>query len=204
MTSGNAFDLSMTTVGTDGTPLRLQTFYFPGWEVLLDGETRLDTYPSTSLGLLTVDLPAGEHRVDVRWAGTTIQRLSAVISLLALVALAWVVWRRHWKRGLVVLPLLFVAFGLVAAFSSPAMEPISRPAQPLQTDSLTLLGYRQQQTSPDFLTVYPYWQVTAPAPPDLQLHWRIQDDAGSIVSDFRSSALLQCRPCRQLAGRNRG
>ena len=96
------------------------------------------------------------------------------------------VWRRYWKRGLVALPLLFVAFDLVAAFSSPAMEPIRLSAQPLQIDSLTLLGYRQQQTGPDFLTVYPYWQVTAPAPADLQLHWRIQDDAGSIVSDFRS------------------
>ena len=81
LASGNAFDLSMTTVATEETPFRLQTFYFPGWEVLLDGETRLDTYPSTSLGLLTVDLPAGEHAVEVRWAGTTIHRVSAIISL---------------------------------------------------------------------------------------------------------------------------
>ena len=184
--SGNAFDLSMTTIGAIETPLRFATFYFPGWEVLLDNEVPLQTYPSTSLGLLTVDLPAGEHSVTVHWVGTTTQKVAGMLSLVALVVLAWVVWRRQWMRGLIVVPLFFIAFGLAAAFISPAVEPIRPPVEPLQTASLTLLGYRLQQQSSDTLTIYPYWQVTDAAPPDLQIHWQVEDQEDQVLAELRS------------------
>ncbi|MCB0063686.1 MAG: hypothetical protein KDE19_16300, partial [Caldilineaceae bacterium] len=58
VTAANNFDLAMTAVAPAATFLRFATFYFPGWEVRIDGAAQ-PVYPSTNFGLLTVDLPAG-------------------------------------------------------------------------------------------------------------------------------------------------
>ena len=110
-----------------------------------------------------------------------------MLSLIALVVLAWVVWRRQWMRGLIVVPLLFIIFGLAAAFMSPAVEPIRPPVEPLQTDSLNLLGFRLGQKSADFLTIYPYWQVMGATPSGLQIHWQIEDEENQVIAELRSS-----------------
>lgn len=81
-------------------PLRWHTFYFPGWEVLVDGRG-VETYPSTALGLLTADIPAGAHDVQVRFGSTPVRRAGTLISLLA--ALAFVVLllrKRLWGMSL--------------------------------------------------------------------------------------------------------
>ena len=75
-----------------GTALRFYTYYFPGWRVSIDGERLPDSAlrAETEYGLLTVDVPAGEHRVLLRWSDTP-QRLAAkivmVVSLLLALAL---------------------------------------------------------------------------------------------------------------------
>lgn len=69
-------------------PSRIQfyTRYFPGWSVTVDGAS-VPVAPSGEQGLITVNVPAGEHTVTTRW-GTTLPRLvGGVISLAALAAL---------------------------------------------------------------------------------------------------------------------
>jgi hypothetical protein len=73
----------------EGTALRFYTYYFPGWRVYVDGERLPDTAlrPETVYGLLTVDIPPGEHHVLLRWGDTPL-RLSGKILTLSSLALA--------------------------------------------------------------------------------------------------------------------
>ena len=65
-------------------------FYFPGWQVRVDGQPA-PARPFGPLGLLATEVPAGEHRLAV-WFGETPLRSAAdaasVVGLLALAALA--------------------------------------------------------------------------------------------------------------------
>jgi hypothetical protein len=78
----------------DGTPLRFYTYYFPGWRVYVDGQRLPDSAlrPETVYGLLTVDIPPGEHRVLLRWGDTPLRLTGKILTLLSLItALALVI-----------------------------------------------------------------------------------------------------------------
>jgi hypothetical protein len=74
-----------------GTALRFYTYYFPGWRVYVDGQRLPDSAlrPETLYGLLTVDVPPGEHHVLLRWGDTPV-RLTGKGLTLACLALALV------------------------------------------------------------------------------------------------------------------
>lgn len=65
-------------------PVRFRQFYFPGWQATVDSAP-VAVYPEPELGLLTINLPAGQHTVQLWYAGTDIQRAGAGLSLLCLV-----------------------------------------------------------------------------------------------------------------------
>jgi hypothetical protein len=83
----------------EGTALRFYTYYFPGWRVYIDGEQLPDSAlrPETRYGLITVDIPPGEHHVLLRWGDTPLRRVGKALTLASLVlALALLVpWRRR-------------------------------------------------------------------------------------------------------------
>lgn len=72
--------------------VRIHLYYFPGWEVTINGEPAFfriyDRY-----GLIEVDVPEGEHRIDVRMGTTPIRQTGGVVSgvtlLLVLILLCW-------------------------------------------------------------------------------------------------------------------
>jgi hypothetical protein len=69
--------------------VRVNVYYFPGWQATVDGEL-VPLRISGPQGLVEVDLPAGEHRLEVRMGSTPPRRVGALISwgvLLALLAL---------------------------------------------------------------------------------------------------------------------
>ncbi|MGQ9667179.1 MAG: 6-pyruvoyl-tetrahydropterin synthase-related protein, partial [Anaerolineae bacterium] len=78
-------ELRLQVTALRPTVLRLHSFYFPGWRAWVDGRPAA-VYPSTPMGLLTVDVPAGEHVVRFRFDGTLPRRLGTLISLGALLA----------------------------------------------------------------------------------------------------------------------
>jgi len=86
----------------EGTAVQFYTYYFPGWRVYVDGERLPDAAlrPEGSQGLLTVDVPPGEHRVLLRWGDTPVRSLGKALTLacLALALLLVVGWRRSWSR----------------------------------------------------------------------------------------------------------
>jgi hypothetical protein len=80
----------------EGTALRFYTYYFPGWRVFIDGKRLPDEAlrAETVYGLITVDVPPGEHQVLLRWGDTPL-RLAGKVLTLACLAIA---------IGLVVVP----------------------------------------------------------------------------------------------------
>ena len=184
-----------------GGPLRFTSLYYPAWRVTLEDGRVLPTYPSTDLGLLTVDLPPGAHAFYLRWAGTDWQRLATWLSLITLAVLTVFVWRTHRPGWLAVLPLSLLIFGLVAALAQPAMIDVRSPPQPIVTRSLEMLGYRLEQGDPQGLFIYPYrleqgdpqglfiypyWYTRQTPPANTQVGWQLRDATGRIVNEVKA------------------
>jgi hypothetical protein len=71
----------------EGTPLRFYTYYFPGWRVYVNGERLPDEAlrPEGVYGLLTIDIPAGDHHVLLRWGDTPVRLLGKTLTLACLI-----------------------------------------------------------------------------------------------------------------------
>jgi hypothetical protein len=69
-----------------GTALLFYTYYFPGWRVYVDGQRLPDEalQPAPPYGLLTVDIPPGEHHVLLRWGDTPLRLAAKAITLASL------------------------------------------------------------------------------------------------------------------------
>lgn len=62
--------------------LRFYTNYFPGWQATVDGQP-VAIAPDPPDGLIGLDLPPGEHVVQVRLTATPVRRAGTVLSLIA-------------------------------------------------------------------------------------------------------------------------
>ncbi len=76
-------------------------FDFPGWQVTIDGQP-LPIIPSDPNGLITFDVPAGQHQLEVQFGDTPVHTATNAISLAALIVLAGVLvsWPRAAARGM--------------------------------------------------------------------------------------------------------
>jgi len=101
------------------TPFRARylAFYFPGWRVQVDGEP-VPVTASDSDGLITFEVPAGQHTVTIRFGETPLRIAFDVISIasLALLIVAVIEWG----------PLQALALGVRRATPSAA-DPAARP-----------------------------------------------------------------------------
>ncbi|MCL6432377.1 MAG: hypothetical protein K6V36_16205, partial [Anaerolineae bacterium] len=68
--------------------------YYPGWAGYVDGQRRT-VWPVEGPGYLALELPAGEHTVELRYEGTWVQRVGDAASVLAavLIVLLTMLWR---------------------------------------------------------------------------------------------------------------
>jgi hypothetical protein len=63
--------------------LQFLTYYFPGWRGYVDGR-EVGIYPSGPYGLITMEVPGGEHRVSIRFGETPVRLLGALVSVVSL------------------------------------------------------------------------------------------------------------------------
>ncbi len=81
-------NILLHTSSPAGMKVRILQFYYPGWQAkMTDTLESLDLRPSEPDGLLTLDVPAGEHNVSVRLGQTDAERIGKYISLASLVLL---------------------------------------------------------------------------------------------------------------------
>ena len=151
----------MVVTSPEGYTLRFHTFYFPGWKVYVDGQ-EAPAYPSGDLALLTVDIPAGEHQVLVRFEDTAPRLAGNLVSLLtALGLLAFAIFRWRWRAVLAVGIPVVLLVGLVGWHVRPFQ--FSTEPQRLEVnleDQVKLLGYGLDQETHrpgDTLQLTLYW-----------------------------------------------
>lgn len=79
------------------TEVQFYTYYFPGWRGYVDGEP-VPIYPAGPHGLITLQVPAGDHRVAIRFGSTPIRTVGTAISLLSLLLVGVILLRdRGWS-----------------------------------------------------------------------------------------------------------
>lgn len=80
----NISDNTLRVITDIDRPVRFRQYYFPGWQATVNGEPA-EIYADEEIGLITIDLSAGEHIVTLEYKGTRIQLIATVISLLSVV-----------------------------------------------------------------------------------------------------------------------
>ncbi len=85
-------------VSSPQSTVEIQTFYFPGWRVFVDGqEVKIDPRRDPLLGRMQIDLTAGTHQVEAVFTNTPIRSVGNTVSLISwiLVIGLLVYWRRR-------------------------------------------------------------------------------------------------------------
>jgi hypothetical protein len=83
--------------------VQFYTYDFPGWQAMIDGQPTAHRH-EPPYGLITLDVPAGQHTVSIRMGSTPPRTAGSVISLIAAIAIGVGLFgERIWRR---VLPLL--------------------------------------------------------------------------------------------------
>lgn len=77
--------------------VHLNQFYFPGWQAEVDGR-RVPVHPEPGRGRLAVEVAAGRHRIEARFAATPVRRAGHLLSLGTMLALA--LWAAEARRRL--------------------------------------------------------------------------------------------------------
>jgi hypothetical protein len=174
------------TVAQDSTTISLPTLYWPGWQATLnDQPASIRAAPGS--GLITLDIPAGEHTVVLRLARTPLRRAAELISLAAgLLVLGLLVWPRpagsmqrpRLRRPRLRTLILLVTLLLLAAGLRRLSDGL-RPDQVLMTWDFDQLGYLHSSpkgisfTTGDRLANYEYGseQVAPGEAISIALYW---------------------------------
>jgi hypothetical protein len=78
--------------------VRYLTYWYPGWSATLNGEPIEVRTDGSELGLMQVDVPAGEHILAFRFGDPPLRRAANTVSLVSLLGLtglvAWAAWQK--------------------------------------------------------------------------------------------------------------
>jgi hypothetical protein len=187
--------------------LRLYQFYFPGWQIRIDGEAaEIDV--ARPEGFMVIEIPPGEHVVDVQFGTTPARTLAGRISGLSLLAtLLIVAFTRPVAAAVPVTepapteqrPIL-VAVGGITAVTLLLLNPlgwlhihssgfIARPADTATFadfgDQIVLVGYDaspKRVQAGDTLSLTLYWRAKYDLEINYQVFVHIQDAKGSLVA----------------------
>lgn len=81
-------DISFSTISVKDSLVTINTIYFPGWNVFVDGKKTTINYDN-SKGVMQFIVPKGVHRVLARFQETTPRLIADIVSLLSLGALVY-------------------------------------------------------------------------------------------------------------------
>jgi hypothetical protein len=169
---------------------RYLSFAFPGWVATIDGQG-VAIAASDPDGVITFEVPAGEHEIAIAWQSTTQRTVLAALSLLALVGVGVtaVLLRRHsgsnmvdvavpededfpyWPLVVLAVALLLFKLLIVDRMETPwrrsGVPPVDRVMR-LTAEELQLQGYNLSEE-----------QVESGGLVDIDLAWRLQANTES-------------------------
>jgi Predicted integral membrane protein len=86
---GRPLDRRFRVNAFEPATLRFHSYYFPGWEVFVNGKpVQID--PNNPFGLIDFEVPPGDSVIRVHFGSTLVRQLGEAISLFSLLALALV------------------------------------------------------------------------------------------------------------------
>ncbi|GIW05644.1 MAG: hypothetical protein KatS3mg060_0449 [Dehalococcoidia bacterium] len=138
------------------TKIRLHAFSLPGWTATVDGAP-VPTGETGPLRLLTVEAPAGEHTVAIRYGETPIRVAGATLSAVALLSLVAFAISPVRRRGRLALGSTALALGAISMVALNGPGRADSALAPADLGALRLLGGTIQETSPDEYLATLYW-----------------------------------------------
>lgn len=143
-------DYRAQVVLTAATPVTFHQFYYPGWQVRLNGQP-LPITVTRDYGLISFTLPPGEHTLNVFFGPTPLRAIAEAISLVTFLLGLMVGLRRPparptapadtpplvgWANLLILLPivLLIVKLAIIDTTANPFRQATRPPATPLTAD----------------------------------------------------------------------
>lgn len=143
--------------------LRFHRFYYPAWQVTVDGH-RVPAYPDGVMGLLAFDLEAGAHQLELRFTVTPAVQLGWLCSGVTLLGLSFLALRPYGrlrlKVGLAVITLLTVmTWNPLETAVHP--RPIGADYGPVRLEAIAIGKARPGERLP----VHLYWSVQRPTGP---------------------------------------
>ncbi len=73
--------LNFKTETKNHTIIRLSQYYFPDWKIFVDGSNIKFDYQDNSLGLMSIILGKGDHKIEARLYDTPIRSIANVITI---------------------------------------------------------------------------------------------------------------------------
>lgn len=64
--------------------VHFRQFYFPGWAAAID-RVPVEVFPNREFGLLSVNVPVGEHVITLSRPGTLVQNIAPLLTLVSVV-----------------------------------------------------------------------------------------------------------------------
>jgi len=172
---------------SDATFVRWHQFWFPGWHARVDGQ-KVPVRPSPNLGLITVPVPAGHHRVEIFFGSTAPRQWGWA---LAGVALAWGVvalWRQRAYYALMVplaLVLVFVGLWSWQNHRAPTcVEPQHAWLAVGSREEMAFLGcawYNTASPTRDVWSVVVYWFAVDSPAEDVKSFVHLLDANGRVL-----------------------
>ncbi len=184
----NATESDLSTIHvttTEQRPVRFHQYYFPGWKATLDGKP-VRVYADEQWGLITIDVPEGEHTIRLHYGGTAAQKAGTAVTLgsLGILLVLVVPFRkaaavhedtaRIGYRAAMVMGCAIILFALTnrlyimpkthwLRYQSPPDKPaaMESPVHQKFGDDLELLGYtlNDEEVAPgDWMTVTLFWR----------------------------------------------
>jgi len=82
----------------EGVEVRLPLFYFPNFKVWVDGRETVIRYDN-ELGLITFDLPQGEHQFFAKLKNTLVRNLGDIFTLLSILSFGgWMAYEKFYSK----------------------------------------------------------------------------------------------------------
>lgn len=70
--------------------IRINTIYYPGWKIYVDNSIYslnlpIKQSPDNKFGLINVNIPPGEHTLQIHWSETLLRNTADAVSIFALI-----------------------------------------------------------------------------------------------------------------------
>jgi uncharacterized membrane protein YfhO len=77
---------------------RIGTFFYPGWKAYLNG-TEISIQTENGTGAMLIDIPQGDHMLELKFVDTPVRYYGKLISLLSFLALGFFLLREKFRKS---------------------------------------------------------------------------------------------------------